>query len=77
MQKFSSLIGKFSLKGLLDFIYNISLKRGKVLLIAMAFITMILGAFIPRLIISSSQQNLIPKDDPEQARYIKYKILLR
>jgi uncharacterized protein len=57
---------------ILDYIFNLSLKRGKLLLICMAIITVILGAFIPRLIISSSQQNLIPKDDPEQARYIKF-----
>jgi uncharacterized protein len=57
---------------ILDFIFNLSLKRGKLLLIIMAVITVIFAAFIPRLVISSSQQNLIPKDDPEQARYIKY-----
>ncbi|OHD65086.1 MAG: hypothetical protein A2176_02385 [Spirochaetes bacterium RBG_13_51_14] len=38
----------------------------------MTLITIALGAFIPRLIISSSQQDLIPKDDPEQAKYIKF-----
>ncbi len=59
-------------KKILNYIYNLSLKRGKHLLIVMAVITIILGAFIPRLIISSSQQNLIPKDDPEQARYIQF-----
>ncbi len=59
-------------KKILNYIFNLSLKRGKMLLIIMTVITVILGAFIPRLIISSSQQNLIPKDDPEQARYIQY-----
>jgi hopanoid biosynthesis associated RND transporter like protein HpnN len=57
---------------ILDYIFKLSLRHGKLLLISMAVITVILGAFIPRLIISSSQQNLIPKDDPEQARYIKF-----
>ena len=57
---------------ILDYIYNLSLKHGKLLLVTMAVITVIFGAFIPRLIISSSQQNLIPEDDPEQARYIKF-----
>src|SRR3990172_3866327 len=57
---------------ILDYIFNLSLKHGKLLLISISIITVILGAFIPRLIISSSQQNLIPKDDPEQARYIKF-----
>lgn len=59
-------------KKILNYIYNLSLKRGKLLLVVMAVLTVILGAFIPRLIISSSQQNLIPKDDPEQARYIQF-----
>lgn len=59
-------------KKILDYIFNLSVKRGKLLLVIIAVITVILGAFIPRLIISSSQQNLIPKNDPEQARYIKY-----
>ncbi|HPI89873.1 MAG TPA: MMPL family transporter [Spirochaetota bacterium] len=57
---------------ILKAIYNLSVKRGKMLLIIMALITLALGAFIPKLTISSSQQNLIPKDDPEQARYLKY-----
>ncbi len=57
---------------ILDFIFNLSLKRGKLLLVIMSIITVIFGTFIPRLIISSSQQNLIPADDPEQARYIQY-----
>lgn len=57
---------------ILDFIFNLSVKRGKLLLVVMAVITVLFGAFIPRLIISSSQQNLIPKDDPEQARYIQF-----
>ena len=57
---------------ILDFIFNLSLKRGKLLLVIMSIITVIFGAFIPRLVISSSQQNLIPADDPEQARYIQY-----
>ncbi|HOT43404.1 MAG TPA: MMPL family transporter [Spirochaetota bacterium] len=59
-------------KKILDYIFNLSVKRGKLLLVIIAVITVILGAFIPRLIISSSQQNLIPKNDPEQARYIQY-----
>jgi hopanoid biosynthesis associated RND transporter like protein HpnN len=57
---------------ILDYIYNLSLKHGKLLLVTMAVLTVIFGAFIPRLIISSSQQNLIPENDPEQARYIKF-----
>jgi len=57
---------------ILDFIFNQSIKRGKAILIAMAIATVALGAFIPRLVISSSQQNLIPKDHPEQARYLKF-----
>ncbi len=59
-------------KKILDYIYNVSIKRGKLLLVIIAVITVIMGAFIPKLIISSSQQNLIPKNDPEQARYIQY-----
>jgi uncharacterized protein len=59
-------------KKILDYIFNLSLKRGKTLLIVMALITVIFGAFIPRLIISSSHQNLIPKDDPEQKKYLKF-----
>ena len=59
-------------KKILDFVFNLSLKRGKLLLIVMTIITLIFSAFIPRLIISSSQKNLIPKDDPEQAKFIKF-----
>lgn len=59
-------------KRILDSIFNVSLKHGKILLAVILVITAILGAFIPRLIISSSQQNLIPKNDPEQARYLQY-----
>jgi len=59
-------------KKILDYIFNVSVKRGKLLLVIIAIITAILGLFIPKLIISSSQQNLIPQNDPEQARYIKY-----
>lgn len=59
-------------KKILDFIFNQSMRRGKMILAIMTVITIVLGAFIPRLIISSSQQNLIPKDDPEQAKYIKF-----
>jgi hopanoid biosynthesis associated RND transporter like protein HpnN len=59
-------------KKILDYIFNVSVKRGKFLLVIIAIITAILGLFIPKLIISSSQQNLIPQNDPEQARYIKY-----
>jgi predicted RND superfamily exporter protein len=59
-------------KKILDYIFNLSLKRGKVLLISMALISIILGSFIPRLKISSSQQDLIPRDHPEQAKFIKF-----
>ncbi|HOD15229.1 MAG TPA: MMPL family transporter [Spirochaetota bacterium] len=59
-------------KKILDLVYNLSLKRGKLLLIIMTIITLFFSAFIPNLIISSSQKNLIPKDDPEQAKFIKF-----
>lgn len=57
---------------ILDFIFNLSVKRGKLLLVVMTIITIVFSAFIPQLIISSSQKNLIPKDDPEQAKFIKF-----
>lgn len=59
-------------KKILDLVYNLSLKRGKLLLIIMTIITLFFSAFIPSLTISSSQKNLIPKDDPEQAKFIKF-----
>lgn len=68
-------------KKILELIYNISLKKGKQLLITMAVITIILGFFIigglfipglPVLKISNSRANLISKTHPDQARYLKY-----
>ena len=68
-------------KKILELIYNISLKKGKQLLIFMAIITLILGFFIigglfipglPVLKISSSRADLISKTHPDQARYLKY-----
>lgn len=60
-------------KKILDAIYKWSLQRGKLVLIVMMLVTVIMGAFIPKMIISSSQEDLIPKDDPEQAKYLQYK----
>ncbi len=59
-------------KKILDYIFNHTVKRGKLLLISMALISVFLGAFIPSLRISSSQQDLIPRDHPEQAKFIKF-----
>ena len=59
-------------KKILDRIYKLSMKRGRLLLISMALVSIILAAFIPRLKISSSQQDLIPRDHPEQAKFIKF-----
>jgi predicted RND superfamily exporter protein len=59
-------------KKILDYIFNHTVKRGKLLLIGMAVISIVLGAFIPRLKISSSQQDLIPRDHPEQAKFIEF-----
>jgi len=57
---------------ILDYIYRQSLKRGKLILIIMALISIILGAFIPHLKISSSQQDLIPRNHPEQAKFLAF-----
>src|SRR5271157_4391812 len=59
-------------KKILDYIFSHTVKRGKLLLISMALISVVLGAFIPSLRISSSQQDLIPRDHPEQAKFIQF-----
>ncbi len=59
-------------KKLLDYIFSHTVKRGRLLLISMALISVALAAFIPRLKISSSQQDLIPRDHPEQAKFIQF-----
>jgi uncharacterized protein len=59
-------------KKILDYIFSHTVKRGKLLLISMALISVVLGAFIPSLRISSSQQDLIPRDHPEQAKFIEF-----
>ena len=59
-------------KKILDAVFRLSIHRGKSVIIGVAVITIALGAFIPRLIISSSQQNLIPKDHPEQAKFLQF-----
>lgn len=57
---------------ILEKIYSISAEKGKLLLGIMAIITLVLGIFIPSLKISSSQNELIPADHPEQAKFIKF-----
>ena len=59
-------------KKLLVKIYNLARDKNKPLLIIMAFITIIMAAFIPNLKIVSSQRDLIGKNDPVQKRYNAY-----
>jgi hypothetical protein len=59
-------------KKLLDLICRYSKKNGKRIIIAMAIITIAFGIFIPMMKISSSQKDLIPKDHPDQKRYLKF-----
>ncbi len=52
--------------------FFLSKKWGRQILIAILALTFITALFIPGLKISTSRQDLIPADHPEQARYLKF-----
>jgi hopanoid biosynthesis associated RND transporter like protein HpnN len=59
-------------KRFLETNFSLSLKWGRQILIVMAALTFLLALFIPRLKISTSRQDLIPANHPEQARYLEF-----
>lgn len=57
---------------LLDKIFSLAVFRGRSILVIMMGITLLFALFIPKLKISSSQKDLIPRDHKEQARYLSF-----
>ncbi len=58
---------------ILGAIYSLAHRFSKIIILLFALAAVVLAVFIPRLNISSSYQELIAPDHPEQARYIEYK----
>ena len=57
---------------ILQFIYNLGLRHGRAVILAMGVITLFFAAFIPRLTISSSYNELVSPEEPEQARFLSF-----
>lgn len=57
---------------ILEFFYLLAVRHGRRVLVLMACLTALAGLFIPRLEISSSYNDLVSSEDPEQAKFLKY-----
>ncbi len=57
---------------ILQFIYTLGLRHGRPVILAMGVITLFFAAFIPRLTISSSYNELVSPEEPEQARFLSF-----
>ena len=59
-------------KKLLRLFYELARRQGRLIIILMAGITVFFALFIPGLTISSSYNELVSKDEPEQARFLAF-----